>query len=419
MHGANRLASNSLLEGLVFAERIGAVLRDGLPDRAEVAEPADPGSIVDASARSTIQRAMTDGVGVLRSRESVAAAVETLNSLPTADPAEAATASWETTNLAVVAAAIAQGAGLREETRGSHWREDFPDTDDVRWRRRIRSRLRAPDHPSRARRPPRRACGSTMRIFPTSRRAAMNPTAEAVVPTDHRDALRAQGIDAAELTDLADRALAEDLGGGIDVTTAATVPPDQLSVLDLVARADGVVAGLPVAAVVLERCGRVAVQLPAADGDRVGRGDVLLSALGPTADLLTAERSALNLLCHLSGVATATARWADALAGMDARVRDTRKTTPGLRRLEKYAVRCGGGVNHRMYLSDAALVKDNHVVSAGGVGRAFELVRERFPGCRWRSRWTRWNSSRRCSRPGPTWCCWTTSRRSRCAPPCS
>ncbi len=144
VHGANRLASNSLLEGLVFAERIGAVLRDGLPDRAEVAEPADPGSIVDASARSTIQRAMTDGVGVLRSRESVAAAVETLNSLPTADPAEAATASWETTNLAVVAAAIAQGAGLREETRGSHWREDFPDTDDVRWRRRIRSRLRAP-----------------------------------------------------------------------------------------------------------------------------------------------------------------------------------------------------------------------------------------------------------------------------------
>lgn len=208
----------------------------------------------------------------------------------------------------------------------------------------------------------------------------MNPTAEAVVPTDHRDALRAQGIDAAELTDLADRALAEDLGGGIDVTTAATVPPDQLSVLDLVARADGVVAGLPVAAVVLERCGRVAVQLPAADGDRVGRGDVLLSALGPTADLLTAERSALNLLCHLSGVATATARWADALAGTDARVRDTRKTTPGLRRLEKYAVRCGGGVNHRMYLSDAALVKDNHVVSAGGVGRAFEFVRERFPG---------------------------------------
>lgn len=208
----------------------------------------------------------------------------------------------------------------------------------------------------------------------------MSPTSESPMPTDHAQALRAQGIDAAELIDLADRALAEDLGGGIDVTTAATVPGDQRSVLDLVARADGVVAGLPVAAVVLERCGRVAVELVASDGDRVSRGDVLLSAVGPTADLLTAERSALNLLCHLSGVATATSRWADALAGTSARVRDTRKTTPGLRRLEKYAVRCGGGVNHRMYLSDAALVKDNHVVSAGGVGRAFALVREGFPG---------------------------------------
>lgn len=98
-----------------------------------------------------------------------------------------------------------------------------------------------------------------------------------------------------------------------------------------------------------------------------------------TRDLLTAERSALNIMCRLSGIATATRRWADVLEGTSAKVRDTRKTTPGLRALEKYAVRCGGGVNHRMSLADAALVKDNHVVAAGGVAQAFKAVREAFP----------------------------------------
>lgn len=198
--------------------------------------------------------------------------------------------------------------------------------------------------------------------------------------TDHSEDLESEGISSSYLQALADATLIEDLGGGIDVTSAATIPPDHRSVLDLVARAPGVVAGLAVAATVLERGGDVDVQLQARDGDRVAKGDVLLSAVGPTADLLTAERSALNLLCHLSGVATATATWADALSGTSARVRDTRKTTPGLRLLEKYAVRCGGGVNHRMYLSDAALVKDNHVVAAGGVAAAFEAVRQHFPG---------------------------------------
>jgi nicotinate-nucleotide pyrophosphorylase (carboxylating) len=107
---------------------------------------------------------------------------------------------------------------------------------------------------------------------------------------------------------------------------------------------------------------------------------VVVSATGPTRDLLLGERTALNLLCHLSGIATATRQWVDALGASSTRVRDTRKTTPGLRRLEKYAVRCGGGVNHRMSLSDAALVKDNHVISAGGVAAAFTRVREAFPG---------------------------------------
>lgn len=121
------------------------------------------------------------------------------------------------------------------------------------------------------------------------------------------------------------------------------------------------------------------VERHAEDGDRIIAGEPLLTVTARTRDLLTAERSALNILCRLSGIATATRAWADALEGTKAKVRDTRKTTPGLRALEKYAVRCGGGVNHRMSLSDAALVKDNHVVAAGGVAAAFRAVRERFP----------------------------------------
>ena len=130
---------------------------------------------------------------------------------------------------------------------------------------------------------------------------------------------------------------------------------------------------------------------------------------GPVRDMLTAERTALNLLGHLSGVATLTRRWVDAVAGTGARIRDTRKTMPGLRALEKYAVRCGGGVNHRMSLSDAALVKDNHVVAAGGVVPAFEQVRAEYPGAADRDRGRHRRRRRaRSSTPAPTWCCSTT-----------
>jgi nicotinate-nucleotide pyrophosphorylase (carboxylating) len=196
------------------------------------------------------------------------------------------------------------------------------------------------------------------------------------------DALEAAGLDPVAIEALARSAVAEDLDGGVDVTSAATVPADQRSVLDLVARRSGTVAGIPVAAAVFDVVsgGDAQVALVVPDGARVEAGTVLLTASGATRDLLTAERSALNLLCHLSGVATATAQWADALEGTRAKVRDTRKTTPGLRVLEKYAVRCGGGVNHRMSLSDAALVKDNHVVAAGGVAAAFDKVRAMWPG---------------------------------------
>ena len=194
-------------------------------------------------------------------------------------------------------------------------------------------------------------------------------------------ALVRAGLDPARVLDVAARALAEDLDGGEDVTSVATVPAELRGVAAFVPRADGTLAGLGVAMAVLD-VGVPGVELRAlaGDGDAVGRGRPVLEATGPVRSLLTAERTALNLLCHLSGIATLTAAWVDAVAGTGARVRDTRKTTPGLRALEKHAVRCGGGVNHRMSLSDAALVKDNHVVAAGGVAAAFAAVRERFPG---------------------------------------
>jgi nicotinate-nucleotide pyrophosphorylase (carboxylating) len=188
------------------------------------------------------------------------------------------------------------------------------------------------------------------------------------------------GPDPAAVGEVIARALTEDLAGGVDVTSVATVPAEQTATGDLVARAAGTVAGLRIAAAVFATVDeRVGFTELAADGIRVVRGDVLATVTGPTRSLLTAERTALNLLCHLSGVATATARWVDAVAGTGAVIRDTRKTLPGLRALEKYAVRAGGGVNHRMSLSDAALVKDNHVVAAGGAAAAFALVRAAYP----------------------------------------
>ncbi|KUM79584.1 carboxylating nicotinate-nucleotide diphosphorylase [Streptomyces curacoi] len=189
------------------------------------------------------------------------------------------------------------------------------------------------------------------------------------------------GLDPVEVEDIANVAIQEDLAHGVDVTTVATIPEEAVATADFVARETGVVAGLRVAeAVVSMVCeDEFEVERHVEDGDRVEPGQKLLSITTRTRDLLTAERSALNILCRLSGIATATRAWADVLRGTSAQVRDTRKTTPGLRSLEKYAVRCGGGVNHRMSLSDAALVKDNHVVAAGGVTQAFRAVREAFP----------------------------------------
>ncbi|MEU1468728.1 carboxylating nicotinate-nucleotide diphosphorylase [Streptomyces sp. NPDC005761] len=189
------------------------------------------------------------------------------------------------------------------------------------------------------------------------------------------------GLDPVTVEDVAHVAIEEDLDGGVDVTTVATVAEDVVATGDFTAREAGVVAGLRVAEAVLSIVctDDFEVERHVEDGDRVAPGQKLLTVTTRTRDLLTGERSALNLMCRLSGIATATRAWADELEGTKAQVRDTRKTTPGLRALEKYAVRCGGGVNHRMSLSDAALVKDNHVIAAGGVAEAFKRVRAEFP----------------------------------------
>jgi len=240
------------------------------------------------------------------------------------------------------------------------------------------------------------------------------------LPAELSERLTAAGLDPAEVVRVVRLALAEDLAGRVDVTTAATIPAGSVGAAELVSRGAGVVAGLSVAEVVFVLVGTgdgaaERVQRPAAaivradqpapakegvflaqahrtaaaegsvvcrqlvgDGERVGAGQVLMTVQGPLAVILTAERTALNLLCHLSGVATLTRKWVDAVAGTDARIRDTRKTLPGLRALQKYAVRCGGGVNHRMSLSDAALIKDNHVAAAGSVTAALAAVLDRL-----------------------------------------
>ena len=197
------------------------------------------------------------------------------------------------------------------------------------------------------------------------------------------DAVAARLVAAGLQLDVVRRVIAagldEDLSNGPDITTMATVPAEQRSRAALTVRRNGCVAGLDVAAAAFEMvCGASAIMIEfnKHDGDRVAAGVVLATIEAPTRGLLTAERTALNLLGRLSGIASATAKWADAIADTGASVRDTRKTTPGLRQLEKYAVRCGGGINHRMSLSDAALVKDNHIVAAGGVAEAFSAVRK-------------------------------------------
>ena len=179
--------------------------------------------------------------------------------------------------------------------------------------------------------------------------------------------------------ELIKRAIAEDLAGGVDITSTATLAADAKLNAQFIARKDGVIAGIDMAIATLAEVGVTDATALVKDGDHVKGGTVLIKVSGNARGILLAERTALNFLGHLSGIATLTAQWVHAVAGTKTQIRDTRKTTPGMRVLEKYAVRMGGGTNHRMSLSDAALIKDNHIAAAGGVVQAFSLVREKFP----------------------------------------
>ena len=281
--------------------------------------------------------------------------------------------SWETTNLLTISTALADAAALREETRGSHWREDFPERDDERFAGHFDVVMRD---------------GETELVFVPS--PADGHAVSALVSAVARRARRGPGLDPAEVQAAIDRRARRGPARREDVTSVATIAAD--------ARGRGRLRGPRArhrrrarrrrpwsSTTVMGDDVEVTDRVP--DGTRVAAGDVVMRVAGPTRGLLTAERTALNFACHLSGVATATAAWVDALEGTGARVLDTRKTLPGWRALQKYAVRCGGGVNHRISLSDRAMVKDNHVVAAGGVVPAYEAVRAALPRtCASRSR---------------------------------
>ena len=193
--------------------------------------------------------------------------------------------------------------------------------------------------------------------------------------------LRRDGLEPELVQALVDLAISEDLMGGTDVTSLATIPEIQISELDLVTRSPGVIAGINIAALVFLSVAskKIYIELCVEDGKKVEANTCLLTAKGSTIELLTAERTALNFLGHLSGIATTTNKWVNVISGTNAKVRDTRKTTPGLRLLEKYAVKAGGGTNHRMSLNDQALIKDNHIVASGSIKSAVEKVKDKFP----------------------------------------
>lgn len=193
--------------------------------------------------------------------------------------------------------------------------------------------------------------------------------------------LRGNGLEPELVQALVDLAISEDLMGGTDVTSLATIPEIQISELDLVTRSSGVIAGINIAALVFLSVAskKMDIEICVEDGKKVAANTCLLTAKGSTIELLTAERTALNFLGHLSGIATSTNKWVAEISGTNAKVRDTRKTTPGLRLLEKYAVKAGGGTNHRMSLNDQALIKDNHIVASGSIKSAVEKVKDKFP----------------------------------------
>ena len=192
--------------------------------------------------------------------------------------------------------------------------------------------------------------------------------------------LESFGINLDEVEHLITHAFKEDMPEGDDKTTVATIDANQTSEAKMRVRKDGVLAGVCVAAMVFEKVGLSAITFSKSCGNRVSAGETILTVKGNTRDILRSERIALNFISHLSGIATLTSKWVEAIAGSGAIIRDTRKTTPGLRKLEKFAVRMGGGENHRMNLSDGAIIKDNHIAAAGSITSAINRVRKEFPG---------------------------------------
>ena len=336
MHGANRLASNSLLEGLVVGGRAGKAAAAHAVDAGRSdAELGDVDTRV-ALPRRKLQRAMSRYASVVRDAEGLQQLTQELEA---ADPAR---------------------PRLPSQLRGCRADHDCPRG--------------------------RRCCGGADGIsrLPSSfGLPGYRPCAGA--QPGARGGLLLMGLSADELTEarrVIARALEEDLRYGPDVTTLATVSADATTTASMVTREPGVIAGVDVALLVLDEVlGQDGYRLKRRvdDGAHLESGGVVLTVEAPTRGLLTAERTMLNLVCHLSGIATTTAAWVEAVSGTNAKIRDTRKTLPGLRALQKYAVRVGGGVNHRMGLGDAALIKDNHVAAAGSVVAALRAVREVAP----------------------------------------
>ena len=194
-----------------------------------------------------------------------------------------------------------------------------------------------------------------------------------------RDNLKNLGLSPNHIFQQVKDAISEDLAGGQDLTSVATITQSQVSTADFTTRASGVVSGLHVVAAVLEYCGVNHYEVLVDEGAKVSAGKVLITAQGNTQKILLAERTALNFLSHLSGISTLTNQWVSEISGTKCQIRDTRKTTPGLRMLEKFAVRVGGGVNHRLSLSQAALIKDNHIMAAGSISDAFNAVKKMYP----------------------------------------
>ncbi len=194
-----------------------------------------------------------------------------------------------------------------------------------------------------------------------------------------RDNLKNLGLSPNHIFQQVKDAISEDLAGGQDLTSVATITQSQVSTADFTTRASGVVSGLHVVAAVLEYCGVNHYEVLVDEGAKVSMGKVLITAQGNTQKILLAERTALNFLSHLSGVSTLTNQWVSEISGTKCQIRDTRKTTPGLRMLEKFAVRMGGGVNHRLSLSQAALIKDNHIMAAGSISDAFNAIKKMYP----------------------------------------